>query len=257
MSDSTLSPDAPPPARPATNGEAAMSTSETLANIFFEPGRTFAALRERPRFLVAGLIIIALMMLTVILLFQRIDFVEVIRQQMERQGSMSPQQIEQALNFYRGPIGRAAMYALPLLVGIVIIAGGAALYMLGAMLMGGKLSYKQALSVWVYSSFPPSVLATLIGVVVLFLKAPEDVDPTQSDGGLVIANLGALLSADSSPVMRALLGSIDLLAFYGLFLAAVGLQRVGRLPSGAAWSVVIGLYVLKVVLKMGRAIAFG
>lgn len=258
MSDSNLSPNAtPPPASSAANGEAVMSTPETLANIFFEPGRTFAALRERPRFLVAGLVILALTMIVTVLLFQKVDFVEVVRQQMERQGNMTQQQIEQALNFYRGPIGAVFKYALPFIATIIYFAAGAALYMLGAMLMGGALRYKQALAVWIYSSLPPSVLGTLIAIVVLFLKSPDDIDLNQSGGGLVTSHLGFFLSSDANPALKALLGSIDLLAFYGLFLAAIGLQKVGRMKPGAAWSVVIGLYVLKVVLSIGRAIAFG
>ncbi len=258
MSDSTLSPDStPPPAGPASNGEAVMSTPETLANIFFEPGRTFAALRERPRFLVAGLIVLALTMIVTVLLFQRIDFVEVVRQQMERQGNMSQQQIEQALNFYRGPIGNLVKYVFPFIGTMLYFAAGAALYMLGSMLMGGALRYKQALSVWVYSTLPPSVLGTLIAIVVLFMKAPEDIDLNQSGGGLVTSNLGFFLSSDANPALKALLGSIDLLAFYGLYLAGVGLQKVGRMKSGSAWAVVIGLYILKVVLQMGWAIASG
>ena len=40
------------PNTPATGEE--MSTAETLTGIFFEPSRTFVALRARPRFLVAG-----------------------------------------------------------------------------------------------------------------------------------------------------------------------------------------------------------
>ena len=261
MSDSTLSPaSSPPPANSAPNSEAAMSTPETLANIFFEPGRTFAALRERPRFLVAGLIILVLSTLLTVLVMRKVDFTQFMREQIERSpnaGQMSPEQREQAVRFWTGPIGSAIIYASPVIGTPIYIAGGAALYLLGVMLMGGAIRYKQALAVWVYSWLPPAVLGTLIGIVVLFLKSPEDIDLNQAGGGLVTSNLGFLLSSSANPVLKALFGSIDLLAFYGLYLAAVGLQKVARLKAGAAWMVVAGLYILRVVLRIGWAIATG
>ena len=46
-----------PPPPPASETDAAtMSTPETLTGIFFEPSRVFEALRQRPRFLAAGII---------------------------------------------------------------------------------------------------------------------------------------------------------------------------------------------------------
>jgi len=49
-------PFAPTPPPPTVE----MSTPQTLTSIFFEPGRTFEALRSRPRFLIAGLILLVL-----------------------------------------------------------------------------------------------------------------------------------------------------------------------------------------------------
>ncbi|HZB44756.1 MAG TPA: hypothetical protein VE360_05915, partial [Pyrinomonadaceae bacterium] len=75
MSEANFTP--PPPH--ASAGAPTMSTPETLANIYFEPGATFEALRERPRFLVAGLILVALALLITALLFQRVSFEQMMR----------------------------------------------------------------------------------------------------------------------------------------------------------------------------------
>ena len=237
-----------------------MSTPQTLSGIFFEPTETFNALRERPRFLVVGLILVALTLSVTFLVFQRIDFEKFMRDQVERSPraeQMSPEQKEQVIAMQSGPAGKAMVYATLLIGSVVAICAGAALYLLGVMLMGGKLSYRQALSVWVYSSFPPAVLATVVSVVTLFLKSPEDIDLNQPGGGLLQSNLAVLLGPDSSPALRSLLGSFDVFAFYGLFLAAVGLRRVGRLSSGSAWAIVIGLWAIFVLIKVGWAAAFG
>ena len=64
-------PPPPPGAPPTTKLEGPeMSTPATLSGIFFEPGRTFEALRRRPRFLVVGLILLALTIGVTALVYQ-------------------------------------------------------------------------------------------------------------------------------------------------------------------------------------------
>jgi len=236
------------------------STAETLTGIFFEPGETFEALRPRPRFLVAGLIILALTLLFTFVMFQRINFEQFMRAQIEnspRADQMSPEQKEQAISMQSGTLGKAIAYGAPPIVLAIVFAAGGALYLLGTMAMAGSISYKQAISVWVYSTLPPGVLFTIANVLVLFLKSPDDIDPSQAQGGFVTANPSFLLGAGASPVWKAALGSLDLLAFYGLFLGALGLRKVGRLSSGAAWAVVLIIWLIGTVMKVGWAAAFG
>ena len=70
------------PSTPAT-GASEMSTGETLTGIFFEPSRTFEALRARPRFLVAGLILLVLTCLVTAVLYARVDMNQCIRDRIE------------------------------------------------------------------------------------------------------------------------------------------------------------------------------
>ena len=246
MSQSDLAPDMPTPA--------------TLANIFFEPGATFDALRARPRFLVAALILVLLALSVTLLIFQKMSFEQVVRRAVEgspRTQQLTPDQKEQIIRQQSGPIGKAFAYGIPTVGVAVVIAAGAALYMLGASLMGGRLSYKQALAVWTYSSFPPAVLGTLLAVVLLFLKSADDLDFNRPGAGLVVTNLGALIGPGGSPILRAALSWFDLFTFYGMFLAATGLRKVGKLSSGAAWGIVIAMWVLGLLFGVARAALFG
>lgn len=238
----------------------AMSTPETLANIFFEPGATFEALRERPRFLAPALILVLLTLAVTLLLFQKVDFETVVRQAMERNPrvqELPPDQRERIIERQTGPVGKALAYGAPFIGAMVVMAAGAGLYMLAALLMGGRMSYKQALSVWTYSSFPPAVLGGVLAVVLLFLKSPEDLDFTRPGAGLLVTNPGAFLSSESSPALRAALSWFDLFTFYGMFLAATGLRKVAKLSSGAAWAIVIVLWLIGLTLGVGRAALFG
>jgi hypothetical protein len=237
-----------------------MSTPETLSNIFFDPGATFEALRARPRFLVAALLIIGLTLLGATLLFQRVDFNKVVRQAMEgnpRTQQMSAEEKERAIAMQSQPVFRYIFQTAPAVGVAIMIAAGAGLYLLGAMLMGGRMTYKQALSVWTYSSFAPGLLQSILTIVLLYVKSPDDLDFSRPGAGLLVTNLGALLGSGASPVLRALLSWFDLFTFYGMYLAATGLRIVARLSSGAAWTIVLGLWLLCVLFGVARAALFG
>jgi hypothetical protein len=247
----------PPHAGEANGPE--MSTPETLSGIFLEPSRTFEALRARPRFLVAAIIILVLTLLVTFIIFNKIDYAAFMRDQITkgpRGDQMTPEQVDQAVGFWTGPIGKVFIYVFPVIGTAAYVAAGGALYLLGSMLMGGVIRYKQAVSVWTYSSFAPAVLGSIAGVLVVLLTPAEDINPSQP-GGVVRANLGVLLPHGASPALGALLGSFDLFTFYGLFLAALGLRKVGKMSSGAAWTVAVGLWAIAVLIKVGWAAAFG
>ena len=253
----------PIPTRPAEPDAQAMSTPETLANIFFEPGRTFEALRARPRFLVAALVAVVAFMAFYVTYMQRVGYDAVVDAEIETARKADPnaneEQLAAAAGIQKGAVVRNVRMWSPVLGIAVVFAAGAGLYLLGASLMGGALSYKQALAVWVYSTWPPLVLTTVLNLLLLFLKPPEDaaeiVQGTQR--GLVRANAGALVDGSAQPLLATALGSIDLLVFYGLFLAALGLRKVGRLKSGPAWTVVLVLWGIRVVATLVLAAVTG
>jgi len=237
------------PNTPATGAE--MSTAETLTGIFFEPSRTFEALRARPRFLVAGIILLVLACLVTVLLYTRVDMGQYIRDRIEK----SPQaaQLSDAQKDMQVKMGKnLGMLAIPVSVPI-ILAGGAALYLLGVLAFGGSISYKKSLAVWAYSSIPPSVLGALIAILVLFLKSADSIDPEH----MVATNPAVLLGEDASKILVAVLSQFDLLRFYGIFLAALGLRKVAKISSTQAWGVVIALWAIGALLRIGSAAIFG
>jgi hypothetical protein len=238
------------PSTPATTGPE-MSTGETLTGIFFEPGSTFEALRTRPRFLVAGLILLVLTITATLVLYARVDMGQFIRDRIEQ--SPNAAQASEAQKDLQVRVGKIfGLVGIPLAVPIGI-AAGAALYLLLVMAFGGSITYKKAVSVWTYSWLPPSVLGTLIALLVLFLKAPDTIVPEN----LVATNPAALLGEGSSKVLVNFLRQFDLLRFYGMFLAALGLRKVGKISSGQAWGVVLTLWIVVLLLSVGSAALFG
>ncbi len=241
---------------------ATMSTPQTLTGIFFEPGRTFEALRVRPRFLVAALILLVTFMLFQVLFIQRIGGYEAfVRGQIEaspRTAELPPDQKEQAIELQTKPVFKALGYLSPLIGVAVFVAAGAALYLLGAMAMGRGLSYKQALAVWTYSALPPALIMMVANLILLFVKAPDDIgDIARASRGLVHANFSLLVDGTAHPVLATLLGSIDLFKIYGLFLAALGLRKVARMPAGSAWTIVLIITLLGVLFAVAIAMLTG
>jgi hypothetical protein len=243
MSDSFAPPSAP------TGSE--MSTGETLTGVFFEPSRTFEALRSRPRFLVAAVILFVIAGVVTAVLYSRVDMSAFIRERIER--SPNAAQISEAQKDTQVKLGKTiGMIFIPLSVPIAL-AVGSALYLLLVMAFGGSISYMQSLAVWAYSWLPPSVLGAVIALLVLFLKAPDTIVPER----LVATNPGALFGEDASRVLVALLSQFDILRFYGLFLAALGLRKVAKISSGQAWGVVLTLWFLGLLFAVGSAALFG
>ena len=235
-----------PPSAPASAGPE-MSTAETLTGVFFEPSRTFEALRARPRFLVVSLILIVLACLVTLILYTRVDMGQFIRDRIER--SPNAAQATEAQKEMQVRVGKIiGMVVVPASV-VIGIAGGAALYLLGVMLFGGSITYLKALSVWSYSWLPPSVLGALMAILILFLRSPESIDPQR----MLVTNPGALLGEESPRVLAAVLSQFDILRFYGLFLAALGLRKVAKISSGSAWAIVMGIWALGLLAAVAAA----
>lgn len=251
----------PPPSSPPQPADTTMSTMETITGIFFEPGGTFQALRERPRFLVATLLCIIFYSAFQITFMQKVGYERVIREATEngpRAEQMSPEQKEAAIAMQTKPVVKAITFVSAPLVIAIVFAAGAGLYLLGCMLLSKQVTYKQSLAVWAYSSLPPTVLAMVVNLILIFLKSPDDYDiVSASRRGLVRANLSFLSDAKTAPILYTLLGSFDVFAFYGLFLAALGLRKVGKMSSGSAWSVVLGIWIFGLVIRIAMAGLFG
>jgi hypothetical protein len=251
------------PARAGESGGPQMSTPETLTGIFFEPGRTFESLRARPRFLVAGLIALAAFMAFYVAYIQRVGYDEIVDSEIavarKANPDMNEEQAAAGARIQKGTIVKTIRTLSPIIGLAVVFAAGAGIYLLGVNLMGGSVSYKQALAVWVYSTMPPLLLMTLLNMVLLFVSPPDGAEEIAqgSQRGLAHANVGALIDGTAHPVLATALGSLDILTFYGLFLAALGLRKVGKLKSGAAWTIVLALWVVGVLVRLGIAIGFG
>jgi len=250
----------PPPEKIDAPEPPQMSEIGTVTNIFIEPGKTFEDLNRKPRFVIAGILVILCFMIFQVAFIQKVGFEKIARARIEGNKGMADmpkEQKETIIAQQTGPIAQTIGYViLPIALTIFFLIGGL-LYWLGANALGGKATFGRGLSVWIYSAWPPAVLFLIANLLVLFLKDPAEIDLATSQQGLVQAGPAMLVGAKAQPVLHALLSAVDLFQIIGWVLAAVGLQKVAKLKAGSAWTIVILIALIGVSFRVIGALLFG
>ena len=247
----------PPPEKLDAPEPAQMSEAATLTGIFFEPGKTFEDLRRKPRFIMALLISIILGTAFAFAFYYKIGdagFTRFATEQLDRNpqsANMTPEQRTQGIAIGM-TVGKVVRYALPVIF-LIVTAFGGLIYWLGAKAFGGTGNYLHAVSVWVYSSFPPAVVSTVANFIILAFKSVDDIDISTDQRGLVHANPALFLDGKTMPVLTTLASTLDLFLIWGWILAAIGLQKTNKISSGTAWTITLILALIGILLRVGGA----
>lgn len=225
-----------------------------VTGIFFEPSRVFRNLRAHPHWIGAWAIVFVLTIIYWFAFVQRITperIVDHMTEKVAEMGAFAPPpdrieamreaQLTQLKNPYER-VGTVIKYA----VGTFVLgAFTAALCLLGILAFGGRINYWQSLSVVFYYLLPITIIQKVLGLVIMFLKTPEDLHPIRNQETTLQDNLGILMSATDHPVLFVLLSFIGLTWFYLIWLRAKGLHYGGtKVGSGAGWGVSITLFIM-------------
>ncbi|HEX5964851.1 MAG TPA: YIP1 family protein [Pyrinomonadaceae bacterium] len=243
--------------------EEPLSLLQKLTGIFFEPSRVFRNLREHPRWFGAFVIIAVLSMLYSFAFIQRITperIAEHSKQQMEAFGSLVPPEAREAqaaeqLDAMKNPVRRTAsvLNIFPVLFLFLTFVG--VLSLLGVLIFGGRINFWQSVAVTFYVALPIVIITKVMGIIILYLKSPEDLHPILNRDTTLQDNLGILFSPADHPVLFVMASFIGLTSFYGLWLRARGLHLGAiKASSGAGWGVSIGLWLIGFLLL--SAVAF-
>jgi len=235
--------------------EEPLSVLEKVTGIFYEPARVFRNLRSHPDWVSAFVVVTALTLIYSFAFVQRITPDRIVEHMVEKVSQMGPpftpppQAIERMRNdqmsALKNPIERVEGMVKSVLGLLLIGAIGAALAMLLVLVFGGRINFWQSLAVTFYSWLPVVVIQKLLGLVILYLKSPDDLHPIRNQDTTLQDNLSLLVVPADHPVLFVLLSFIGLTWFYYLWLRAKGLHYGGtKVSSGAGWGVSIMLYVL-------------
>ena len=248
----TIESTGPTPAEPLTAAAKPKSAFERLVGVFFAPTETFADIARKPDFLVPLLLLIVVGFGTTILIMPHFDWDSMMAQQLEMMQKQNPNMSEADMERI-GNITRASAkvfaYLSPLwvVIGYLIIA----LVLWGAFrLMGGEGTYKQALSTTLYAYIPRMVLGSIIATIIIMLRG--SVDPTQI-ASVVKTSPAFLADMKSQPVLYALLSSLDIFVVWTVILLVIGFSLVSRLSRAKSAAIIVGLWFVSVVVKIGLA----
>jgi hypothetical protein len=236
-----------------------LSFFDKVTGVFYEPSRIFRNLRSHPTWAGAFAILCVLTAIYSFAFVQRITPERIVDHTTQKLAEMGPpfapppdklEEIKtQQLQALKNPperIGTTVRQFVGLFVAMSIFA---ALSLLGIVAFGGKMNFWQALAVTIFSALPVVVIQKVLGLVILYLKSPDDLHPILNQETTLQDNLGVLFSAAEHPVLFVIASFIGLTSFYGLWLRAKGLHMgATRVGKGAAWGVAIMLWVLGLLL---------
>lgn len=237
--------------------EPPMSGLQKVAGIFYEPSRVFRNLRAHPYWLAAFLVIGTVNAVYYAAFMQRLTPDRVVDYTMEKLADSPikppPEAMEKAkedaLQKEKQPIQRIQTAAKTFVGLFVFACFVAVLCFLGVLAFGGRINFWQAFAAVLYCYVPVAVITKVVSLVILYVKAPEDIHPILGQETLVQDNLGVLFAPADHPTLFALASAFGVLSFYGLWLRAKGLANAGqKVSSGAAWGVSITLWILALIV---------
>jgi hypothetical protein len=254
MTPETILPPEPQPKR--------MGELSRIMGVLFEPAKTFEDIARRPSWVVPWLLLLLLGQMGLVFdyaLDKRVGFDRVMQQQMEsRLSQMSPEQratAERGMEMQKkfAGIGYYGFALIGPILGGLIVAG-VLTGIVGGILSAG-VKFKQVLAIFFYSGVA-QIIWSLLAIVVMFLKPPEDFNFRNP----LAFNPGAFMDpASSSKFLYALATSLDVFTFWRIFLIAVGLKAAAgkKLSMGGAVAAVALPWAVLALIGSAVAGMFG
>ena len=233
-----------------------MSEWSRLLGVFFEPGKTFADIAERPRWLVPLLIGILSAVLLIYLFNRHVGWESSLQRAMDNNRfvqQLPPDQRQIAFDrqLRLMPVFSYLGAILGFPITLLLAAGLATVIIRG--LLGTPIRFVQAFAAMAYA-FLPRVIYAGLSISVMFLKNPDEFDLQNA----FASNPGAFMDPQkSSRFLYTVASQLDVFSIWVILLAAVGLKAAGgkRLSFGGALFAVVLPWAVYVLIRGGLAAA--
>jgi hypothetical protein len=238
---------------PAPEAQAPISHFGRIIGVFVSPKRTFASIAERPSWVAPLLLMIVLATAVGSLLNTKMNWSEYIRHKAEensRFAQLSEEEKDRAVatqaKFWSGFSYVIGVVAIPLsaLIFALIYWGAFNLF------CGAGLGYGASFGITTHA-FLPTVISSILALIILPLKSYGDVDPES----VVATSLHAFLPEDAPKALAALGRSLELFWIWVLVLVAIGFAaaRPKKIKLGTSLGIVFGLWAVWVLAKVAWA----
>jgi len=227
-----------------------------LTGVLFDPKATFAEIVAAPTWIVPMVVMVLFSVIACVALNQRMDWRSFISQQIEKSSQGADLSAEQKEQRIEGGAKIAPIFtyvfAVPAPAVLILLV---TVIMFGAynLLAGANVNFSTSLGI-VSHAFVPTILSTLIFLLVLFLKPRGTFDLDNP----VATNLGVLVPEDAPKWLMKLGMSFDVFSFWILILIAVGFAAANprKLKFSKSLTIAFVVWALFVVGRVGVAWIF-
>lgn len=238
----------PEPITPASPEPQGMGEFSRLLGVYLEPTKAFTDIARRPTWLVPLLLVILSGIAFYSIFGQHVGWARYLQHQLEtnpkaaeRMAQVPPEQRARTQEMQAKFAGVGADAAVAIFTPIaLVVSAGIVFAIVNA--MGAGLRYKQVFSIMAYGSLP-IIVKYALSVVVMFLKNPDDFNPTNP----LAFNAAAFMDpVTASKFLYTIAVTVDLFAIWMLLLGATGLKAAAqkRLTFGGALFAVAAPFVL-------------
>jgi len=224
---------------------------QRLAGALFAPAETFEDIARKPDIVAPLILLIAIGYLTTFLVMPIMDWDAMANAQIEQMRAKNPNiteaDAERMVKMGMG-MGKVMGWVGPFFAVIwwLIVAG---VLLIAFRLFGGEGNFAQALSATLYAWLPLTLFSIVMAIVA---RARGSFDPTQA-ATMVKSNPAFLVDLKEQPVLFSLLSSFDLFTIWTIILLIFGFAALSRLSKGKSAAVVISLWIVMLVIKVGFA----
>jgi hypothetical protein len=238
--------------------EPALSEGQRLVDVFIAPSKTFTDLRRNASWWAPFLIIVIVSFVFGYVVNQRVGFRKVVDNQIQLQPKAAARleqlpadEREKALA-QQVSITKGVLYALPLigLISYAIFAG--VLLLTVKIVSSASVTFGSFYALIVYSRLP-EVVKGLLTILSLLAGVSSDAFDIKNP---VATNAAYFLDPAGSPVLRALLSSLDVITIWTLVLVAIGIACIAKVKRSTAFAIVFGWFGVVVLFQVGFAAIF-
>lgn len=223
-----------------------MTEPSRIVGVFYEPGKVFADLSQKPRWIVPIILGILFGLTFITAINSRIGWDQTIRTSIAnnpRTADLTVAQREEIIQ--RGAKVASVIGWVGAVLGppvFILIVAGVLTGIFNA-LLGTEIKFAQAFSITAYA-FVIRQLYTILMILLMYLKPPEDFDIRVSP----FSPAAYMSRQDNSKLLMAVAGTLDLFTFWTLIVLAIGFTVLGRKLSFTKSLITIGIPWLLVAI---------
>ncbi len=238
---------------PVPEQEAPIGLIGRLTGAIFSPKPTFTDIARRPSWAAPFFLLCAMSLFVGALLGQKTDWRSFFERQMSNSSRFDQMSQDQKDRILDSQVKYAPKISFAFgVVGAALVVLLAALVYWGAfnLFNGADLDFGTAFGITSHA-FVPSIIASVLAIVILLIKARGDVDPEH----FLASNVAAFLP-DGSPHWLDVLGqSLEIFWMWSLALVAIGFAaaKPKKIKAGPALLTVFGIWGIWVLGKVAWA----